>query len=218
MRRIFAALALGTLIALLPGCSLICDNEEERRISVGTDPELTYTRPGGAAPGTLRLGASLTEFELGRTPFNELFRVIDDGAERDGVVLAVPGDDPSTGERVALYLALPTPLRRGATFAVGGAFAVPLGGEQLPGASPRTLADPDRAEVAFHTGTYHFPPPEYRTTFQASSAEGTVRVADRGGEFVTLELDLSLSDESGRVARLRGRVTAQAERYTPPCN
>lgn len=123
---------------------------------------------------------------------------------------AVAGDDPSTGEQVALYLALPTPLRTGTTFPVAGTFALPPSDGWLPGAPPRTLGDTDRAEVAFRTRTYHLPLPEHRTTFQASAAGGAVRVVDRGGEFVTLELNLALSDESGR-------VTAQAERHTPPC-
>lgn len=126
-------------------------------------------------------------------------------------------DDPAKGEQMALYLALPTPLRSGMTIPVAGTFALPATDERLPGARPRTLTDADRAQVAFRTRAYFFPPPETRTAFQASAASGTVRVVDRGGEFVTLEVELALADESGRQAQLRGRVTAQSERYTAPC-
>lgn len=217
MHRIFAVLSLGVLTVLLPGCSLICGQEEERAVSVGSDSVVVYTRAGADSPTRLRLDGRVTEFEAGRSGFEDLFRVIDDDVDRDGVVLPLQGQDPTTGERVALYLALPTPLRRGTSIPVGGAFPVALSSDVREGARPRKLADPGRAEVSFRTGTYHFPPAEYRTTYLATTAGGTLRVVDRGGEYVTLELDVSLADAGGRAARLQGRVTAQAERYTPPC-
>jgi hypothetical protein len=221
MKRAFGGLLSGVCVALLAGCNvldLVCDAEEERAVTVNTDPTLAYTRPGAAAPGPVTLIARVTEFEAGRSAFGELFAAVDRGAGLDrGVVLPMAGDDPVTGETVVLYLALPTPLRSGSTIPVGGAFQVPLGEVGQGFLAPRPLADPARAEVAFRTGTYHFPPPEWRTTFVASAASGTVRVAGSYDNGYPLQLDLTLTDAAGRTVRLQGRAGVFSERYTPPC-
>ncbi|HEX2187706.1 MAG TPA: hypothetical protein VHG51_02350 [Longimicrobiaceae bacterium] len=221
MRRSLAALLLCACATSLAGCnlsSLICGAEEERAVTVNSDPTLAYMRAPGAAPTQLTLISRVTDFELGEAAFGELFSAVERGADLGrGVVLAMTGDDPATGETVALYLALPTPLRSGTTIPVGGAFQVPLGDVGSNHLAPRTLADPSRAEVAFRSGTYHFPPPEWRTTFVATQASGTVRVTSRYGQGFALQLDLTVTDAAGRVARLQGRAGAFSERYTPPC-
>jgi hypothetical protein len=221
MRRALVGLLWGACVALLGGCNLselVCGAEEQRAVTVNTDPTLAYTRAGGAAPGPLTLIGRVTDFEVGESAFGELFAAVDRGASLGkGVVLPMAGDDPVAGGTVVLYLALPTPLRSGTTIPVGGAFQVPLGDAGLGAAASRRLADPARAEVAFRTGTYHFPPPEWRTTFVATGASGTVRVTGRYDNGFPLQLDLTLTDASGRTVRLQGRAGAFSERYTPPC-
>ena len=207
---------------LLAGCNaarLVCGAAEQRAVTVNTDPALAYTRADALAPAPLQLIARVTEQEAGSGGFAELFAVVDDGASIGrGVMLPLGGRDSTTGESIALTLVLPTPLRAGTTFSVWRAFELPLGDLPRGAMAPRALADPSRAEIAFRTGTYHFPPAEWRTTFLATVASGTVRVRDRHDRGVSLTLDLVVTDAAGRTVRLTGPVGVFAERYTPPCS
>jgi hypothetical protein len=218
MHRVSVLCVLGLLVLSAPGCPLLCDTDEERSVNVGTGEGLLLARDTGGSPSRVNLQGRVMQLELSEAAFDDLFDIVADGATPyDGVVLPMSGDDPVTGELVALSLALPTPLRNGARYLVGGAFDVALGEQGGQAWTPRPLAHPERAEVGLKTGTYTFPPPEYHASYAATQAGGTIDVRRRGDEAVELTLDLVLRDGTGRTFRLTGTATAYAERYTPPC-
>lgn len=220
MRRIPFRALLAVLLLAAPGCGVLCDAEEERAVSAFSVGSLTLVREyAGAQQSSVRVEGRLEPRFVGEAAFDAVFGVIArGGAPYDGVVFSLGGTDPSTGELVALSLALPTPLQKGAAFRVGGAFPVALGAGEAERWRKRTLAAADRAEIALHTGRYTFPPPAYHTTFAATAADGTVTVLRRwGGDTVELGLDLTAGDDSGRSVQLRGNVYLNAERYTPSC-
>lgn len=222
MRRTHPLAATG-LLALLPLAScnvsqLLCGAEEERWVTVNSDPTVAYTRAGTTTSTPIALQTRITEFDLGEASFATLFRAVDDGASvGQGIVLPLAGTDSATNASVLLVLALPTPLRSNTVIPVGSAFQVPRGDLSRGYFAPRPLADPARAEVALSVGTYHFPPPEWRTSFAATGASGTVRVGRDYNPGFELQLDLTLTDGAGRVVRIADKAGVFTSRYTPPC-
>jgi hypothetical protein len=206
------------LAASLSGCSALCGAEEEYAVGLGPNPTLTLTRGAGATPVEVPLQGRVSPYEIGAAQFDPVYRALTDGAGSSGILVSLGGEDPATHEQVTLTLLLPTPLRKGDTYPIGRAFAVPP--EPAPSLAwgARAPARSGEAEVALSTMTYTFPPPAYHVQFQAASASGTVRVVDRyRGDGFSLALDVTATGADGRVFRLEGRISAVGERYTPPC-
>ena len=216
MRKVSIAVAALAVVAFSnSGCS-ICGAEEQRAVTVSSLGPLLITQNGQTS--SVRMGGRVSEAEIARAGFDELFSVIEGGgsAQRGGVITLAP-DQQSNDNLMLIAIALPGGLRQGQRLAVGGAFDAPFRLSTESGFGVRTLTVPGRPDVAFRTGSYTFPPATFHTTYAATAAEGFVEVVRRGGEWIELLLDVTVRNAAGELVVLRGSVQAQAERYTPPC-
>jgi hypothetical protein len=213
-RRFASALTLLSAVAL---SACICNADEERAVTVSAPDSLTVTPSGGAAR-KVEIVTRLTQFDLPGSTFAYVFNSIETAAGGEGIALTLSGRDATTDELVLLVLGLPASLRRGDTYQVGGTFRVDAGVPSDPRLwGPRDLAASDRAEIAFTTARYTFPPAAYTSTFQATGASGTVRITNRQRGWVEMQLDITATDGTGATRRITGRAQANSERYTPPC-
>lgn len=224
LARRLRAVALPLALALLPGaCSALCGAEEERTVVVQSDRSVTVTRgPGGAGQpmaleGTSHAGA-------GQQAFEDTWAAVTRGASLGGGVaitastVRMPSDTSTL--LVAVALVLPTPLREGARYSVGGTFAPPSatdmpmywsvwGSRPLPGAN--------QAAVSLRSFNYLSVGMQTLNNFIATGATGTVEVTDRFDEGFSLLVDITTTDGSGRTVRIQGPLRVEGQRYTPPC-
>lgn len=125
----------------------------------------------------------------------------------------------SQGETTArLVLVLPTPLRAGVSYPIGGTVPAPVGlhSPDVYGATQygrRTLRRPGEAEAGLFWGYTRFVPPDPFTVefpvFVAKATSGSVEVvSDRGSE-LQLRLDMVAADSAGRPLRVVGDVAAR---------
>ena len=117
-----------------------------------------------------------------------------------------------------LVLVLPTPLRAGVRYPIGGTVPAPVGlhnpdvyGDTQYGR--RALRRPGEAEAGLFWGHTRFVPPDPFAVefpeFTAKSTSGSVEVvSDRGGE-LRLRLDMVAADDAGRPLRFQGDITAR---------
>lgn len=199
---------------VLSGC--VCGADETHAVTVSAPDSLVVT-----AAGTVRkieVVTRLTEADVSPSSFGFVYNTIEGFAGGEGIALTLSGFDAATNEVVLLVLALPVSLRRGEEYQVGSTFTVDAGFGTDPRAwGPHDLQQPDRAETAFTTAAYVFPPGRYDTTFRAATSTGTVRVMNRRNGWIEMSLTLSFTDASGRTSTVTGRVQATSESYTPPC-
>lgn len=210
-------LSAAALALLLPlAVSACCAGEEELTVSTNSDPSVTLAR--GAGPETaVTLTGMVGQSELSPQDFGELYRAAQGDGTVEGVAVTLAGNDTGTGEMVTVVLALPLPLREGDRIPVGEAVPVTMTVDVRARWGVFDLADADEAGVGVWTGTYSFPPPEFRPSFQAASATGEIVVERVGGGSATLRLDVTTTSGDGATLRLRGPVSLHAQRYTPPC-
>ena len=216
MKKVLVAVAALAVVALSnSGCSL-CRADEERAVSVSSLGPLAITKNGQTS--SVRMGGRVSEVQIARASFDELFSVIEGGgsAQRGGVLTLQP-DQQSQDAMMLIAIAVPGDLRQFQRLAVGGAFDAPFRLSTESGFGVRTLTVPGRPDVAFRTGSYTFPPATFHTTYVATAAEGFIEVVRRSGESIELLLDVTVRNAAGEPVVLRGSVQAQAERYTPPC-
>lgn len=118
---------------------------------------------------------------------------------------------------VALILAAPLPLVRGASYDIGAAFAPPAGMPLYWNAwGRRELARDGVGEVALRVFDYRPVGMEILNDFVATAATGTIEVTTATRDQVILRLDISATNAGGETVRLYGDLDLRGERYTPP--
>lgn len=178
----------------------------------------------GRLPAALAMGLELYDFNMERLPgvFGDVVRVVARGeslGSGQGLSLMWGGGVRSQSETTArLVLVLPTPLRAGARYPIGGTVPAPVGlhNPDVYGGTQygrRALRRPGEAEAGLFWGYTRFVPPDPFTVefpeFVAKSASGSVEVvSDRGSE-LRLRLDMVAADGAGRPLRFVGDVTAR---------
>jgi hypothetical protein len=196
------------------GC--LCGADEEHAVTVSSPGSLTVTRDGTARQ--VEFVTRLDETQVSPSTFQFVFNTIEGSTSGEGVALSLSGTDPTSNELVILVLGLPVSLRPGDEYSVGATFPVDPGVSSDPRLwGERDLQQSNRAEVAFTTATYSFPPPQYTVSYRAVTSSGTIRVTQRQRGWVELSVSLSLADATGKTTTVTGRVQANSERFTPPC-
>jgi hypothetical protein len=212
-RRWLTGLGLATTL-VMSGC--LCGADEVHAVTVSAPDSLVVV--ANDATRKIEVVTRLTENEASPAAFRFVYNTIEGSAGGEGVALTLSGLDPATNETVLLVLALPVSLRRGEEYQVGGTFTVDAGFGVAPRAwGPYDLQQPNRAEAAFTTAAYQFPPGRYDTTFRAATSTGTVRITNRRDGWLEMALDLRFTDATGRTRTVTGRAQANSESYAPPC-
>jgi hypothetical protein len=213
-RRSHAAAALLAAVALLAtGCG-----REERTLSVMGSA--TVAREGLAGE-TVRLEGRISDTQLG-PEFSDAWAAVTRGATPyPALMLTVTDAWDGAADRsdlvMGLVLAVPTPLRPGAVYPIGGAFAPPSGMPMYWRAwGRRDVAVPGVAEVALRTFDYRRVGMRVENDFVAAAASGAVQVVSAGREQVVLRIDIVATDAAGRRVVLQGELDIRPERYTPP--
>lgn len=240
IRPVNAAACLAVLA--LAGCGHPLFDCGETR-SVPSEATLAVTAVPGAAPppgdslgrlpAALGLGFELYDFNMERLPgvFGDVVGVVARGeslGSGQGLSLmwvgGVRGRDATTAR---LVLVLPTPLRAGARYPIGGTVPAPVGlhNPDVYGYTQygrRALRTPGRAEAGLFWGHTRFVPPDPFAVefpeFAARSTSGSVEVvSDRGSE-LRLRLDMVAADSAGRPLRFQGDVAARYVVEDRQCN
>jgi hypothetical protein len=203
------------LLALLLGAC--CNLPEEYAVTSHSMDVLTFAGPDHTRE--LQVSGRITHRELPADLFQPLYNSLGGRpGTAQAIVVTYSEQDPATNETVYLTLAIPSELRRGARYQVGGAFGGANVGRDVRQAwGTRSLRDADRAEVAFSIDAYTFPPPQHTATFVATKAEGTIDVVERGSGWFYAVVSLRMEDADGRVVHVTGQVMAQSESYKPSC-
>lgn len=196
-----------------------CGGEEQR--SLNFRAALTVLRDGGEIP--LAMEGRLYEGLVSGPAFEDAWDVFTRGtAPYEGIAVTL-GSTSTPGEEgspltAGLVLVLPTPLREGTRYAIGG--AVPPPTSELPMYwstwGQRALGDPDQAKVALRIFDYRAVGMRIENDFAATGATGTIEVVNRSKDYLELRLDVTATDAAGQTIRLRGDMSVAAERYTPP--
>jgi hypothetical protein len=194
-----------------------CGAEEQRSVNIGSGVDSLSVVIGGVPRKVEGLG-SISPREIGDPEFNFVYNTVEGSRSGEGIALSLGGRDPLTDEVVILALALPVSLARGDEYQVGGTFKVNAGFDPDPQLwGQHDLQQSNRAEVAFTTSKYTFPPGTFTSTYQATSATGTIRVTQRQDGLIQLVINLSMTDASGKPATISGNAQVTTSRYTPPC-
>ncbi len=228
-----ATVAACLAVLALAGCGHpLFDCGETRSVASGTTLAVT-TVPGaapppgdslGRLPAALGMGFEMYDFNMERLPgvYGDVVRVVARGeslGSGQGLSLMWGGGVRGRSETTArLVLVLPTPLRAGVRYPIGGTVPAPVGlhnpdvyGDTQYGR--RALRRPGEAEAGLFWGHTRFVPPDPFAVefpeFTAKSTSGSVEVvSDRGGE-LRLRLDMVAADDAGRPLRFQGDITAR---------
>ena len=217
MRRITTTAALIALAGTLGGCGLGC--KDVNRVRARTSPAFTITRTGGGATtGALLSGfADYTQRET-VPEFARVFAVVArNSGDGRNLQFTLTGYEATPGDRISLTLSVPSRAQQGDRFHVVRAFAPPA-----PWTGEWTFRDPVSAgetEIAFvrSRATIPNPPYNYAAVYTATRAEGTVEVRWREAGRITLRVDLTATDDTGRGYRLAGDVEVTAATEGEAC-
>jgi len=216
-RWLLGAAGLVTAVALT-GCSCGPETHAVNLFATGQDL-LTVVRDGVSR----RVDATgrVDEFDGRPENFQFVYNAVEGSTSGEGIRLGISGDDPVTKELVMLVFAVPVSLRQGDVYNVGSTFSVEPtvdGTDPLGRSGPHDLQQSNRADVAFTTSTYSFPPAAFTIGFRATTSTGTIRVTSREHGRVQLAVDLTFVDASGKTATVTGVVTASTEQRPAACN
>jgi hypothetical protein len=213
MRRIATtAAAVLVLAGSLSGCGLGC--EDVNRIQAITAPGFSVTQVGaaGTTGAMLYSRADYTQKETGSLPdFDEVFAVLArNSGDGRNLQFTLTGYETPPGDRIVLVLSIPTRAQGGDRFRVTGAFTPP-GPWQDEWTFRRAVA-PGETEIGFARtrATIPNPPYNYAAIYTASRATGTVEVLRRDRGHLSLQLDMTATDDSGRGYRIAGTANVAA--------
>jgi len=211
--RLQTALALITTL-VATGC--ICGTKEQN-VVISSPNGLILRADGVGRP--LRVPVTrLTRFHITSTAFDFLYDALQGSTRGEGVAFGVMGTDTMTEDDVVVSLALPIAMRPGDVYTIGSTYMVEATlNTDIRSWGEHDLAQPTKADVAFTTAVYDFPPPTYTPNFRAVATTGTVRVVARTPGRVELALDLVFTDAAGQTRTLTGNVVANTEVVNVGC-
>lgn len=204
------------LIATLVATGCIC-GAKERNIVISAPNGLALRVGGIGRP--LRVPVTrLTRFHITSQAFDFLFDALEGSTRGEGVAFGVMATDPTTNEDIVISLALPVSLRPGDVYTIGTTYLVEATlNTDIRSWGEHDLVQPTKADVAFTTAVYNFPPPTYTPNFRAVTSGGTVRVIGRTDGRVELALDLMFTDATGETRSVNGVVVANTEIVNVGC-
>lgn len=204
------------LIALL---FVQCSKEQ---LTIDVRGDFTIDRETGETAALLMEGRLYDE-HVDRQSFNDAWAVVTRGAAPyEAIALTLTSVGSGDGDPVpllaGLVIAIPTPLRSGASHAIGSAFPPPTDLMPLYWSiwGRRDLAAPATAEIALRTFDYHTVGMTIENEFIATAATGSIQVLRARDDYVDLRLDLTATNAAGDEVHLSGDVSIRAERYRPP--
>ncbi|HEX6306979.1 MAG TPA: hypothetical protein VFZ69_02260 [Longimicrobiales bacterium] len=209
--------ARGTVV-LLALLFIQCSKEQ---LTIDVRGDFTIGRETGETAALLMEGRLYDE-QTDRQSFNDAWAVVTRGAAPYEAIALTLTSVSDSGDPVpllaGLVIAIPTPLRTGASYTIGAAFPPP------PDLMPmywsiwgrRDLAAPATAEIALRTFDYHTVGMTIENEFIATAAAGSIQVLRARDDYVDLRLDLTATNAAGADVHLSGDVSIRAERYRPP--
>jgi hypothetical protein len=203
---------IGTIAAT--GCH--CEGEQQN-VVVSSPAGLTLTADGVERHLTVPV-TRLTEFHITRPAFRFLYNTLEGSNNGEGVAFGVTGTDPVTNDVVALSIALPVSFRVGDEYPIVSTYPVEATlNTDIRSWGAHDLQFSNKAEVAFTTAVYTFPPPVYTPNYRAATTSGTIRVVDRQRGRVELSLNLTFADDTGKTKALRGNVVTNTGTVDTGC-
>lgn len=210
MRPPGALAAVLALAGALSGCGLGCEDVE--RIRAATAAGFGVTEPGAAGTtGAMLYGfADYTQDEA-VPDFDEVFAVLARNAgDGRNLQFTLTGYETPPGDRITLTLSIPARAQQGDRYLVTGAFAPPA--PWVDEWTFRAPLAPGETEVGFERSRPQIPTPPYNfaAVFTATRASGTVQVLRRERGRLTVEVDVTAADGTGRGYRVAGTVDVTA--------
>jgi hypothetical protein len=184
-------------------------------------------------PATLELGTEqIWDVNIERRPgvFDALWESLIEGSTLpagQGLAITLTGRAPGNTQSLSrAVLILPTPLVRGRQYQITRAFPVPIGmqnpdvfGTRYLGREP--LAQSGAGEIAFFYGRREFvqgdPLAHEFAEFIATAASGSVNVSSDAGNELRVQIDVNLTDATGRTLRMAGELRARGQVENNAC-
>jgi hypothetical protein len=206
--------AAAAVAATVAGCN-VC-GPDRRSVLTEAESGFTVTRGARTAEPTT-LNSSVQDQQLGTGQFQSLWDVFARGRQPYPAV-AITATGGSGSQMVGLVLALPTPVRSGQHLAVGAAFPPPdepyVMYWSTCGSHPLRTAG--QAEIGLRVSDFS-PTGGPTNTFVATTATGTIDVAEVDGHTFRLQLDVVAGDAAGETVRLRGPVVVRLQTEPAVC-
>ena len=204
------------LLATLAATGCIC-GAKEKNVVISSPNGLTI-RVGGIGRPLVLPVTRLTQFHITSAAFDFLFDALEGSTRGEGVAFGLMATDATTNDVVVVSLALPVSMRPGDEYTVGATYAVePTLNTDIRSWGAHDLVQSTKADVAFTTAVYDFPPPTYTPNFRAVTTAGTVRVVSRTSGRVELALNLVFTDAAGQTRTVAGNVVANTEIVNVGC-
>lgn len=204
------------LVATLAATGCIC-GAKERQVVISAPSGLVVRQDGVGRPLVVPI-TRLTRFHITSQAFDFLFDALGGSTRGEGVAFGVMANDPTTGDVVVVSLALPVSMRPGDEYTIGATYTVEATlNTDIGSWGAHDLVQSAKADVAFTTADYDFPPPTYTATFRAATTTGTVRVVNRTSGRVELALNLVFADAAGQTRTVTGNVVANTEIVNVGC-
>ena len=219
MRRITIAAAALALAGTLSGCRVGC--EDVNRIQTTTAPGFSVTQVGatGTTGAMLYSRADYTQKETGSLPdFDEVFAVLArNSGDGRNLQFTLTGYETPPGDRIVLVLSIPTRAQQGDRLRVTRAFTPPA-----PWVDDWTFRQPvasGETEIGFARtrATIPNPPYNYAAIHTATRATGTIDVLRRDRGHLSVQIDVTATDESGRGYRIAGTANVAATTEGEAC-
>ncbi len=213
LRGVAAVLLLTGFVPAAQGCrGILC--EDVKLVQTRSAAPVQVTALNGGAVATVPvLHGQIHPYHLSGGAFDELFA----GVERPragsrNLVVSFQGITSTDPQRLWLTVSLPRPVDAGQRLTVNGAFAVVHDRTEALaqewGSRPATPAG--TAQVGFSWSRFVSHPANYETTFEATSATGTIDVVRRTEDGFDLAFDVNVADAAGVRHRLVGNAGVRA--------